>query len=396
MVIKSKIAKGIGKKFLGEGTEKLTKEGIQTLTRLGFTSIDVPTAKVWKVFDDPISNSQMNRLIDFSEEGAYTVQQQILKAVNNNDPNALFELGMSARQLPEGSDPGDILKGVQTEPQKRNIISGLLDDDKTVKDIDQVANELEQAWNKLRKKYPDLPDWNPNKIKAGNSRLMSDQKVYNLAQNFAYGLREAGVPQKEMPYIRTIHKKTNNATNFFADYKEVTKKYPEGRLAFRDILQKLDESATHNTQRLFAVELQTLDKADLKKWYQSLEVPQNWEGHHLNQIKLLSVLTEYLSPSQAVEIFKYIQETHGLFTGASVGNKMAIPKPLHRAVHGEMKTLGLDWMKLNFKDMTIDEIKVFIDTTYAPKMLEIQEYVFDHMMKSKHGTEWEKLQALNK
>ena len=162
---------------------------------------------------------------------------------------------------------------------------------------------------------------------------------------------------------------------FFGDVKEKGK-----RLAIRNVRQKLDETVTTMSSRDLAITLQTIDPKELKTWNRSLQAaPRGWEAHHLNMIKLMSVLTEGLNPEQARNMFTHLGRRHGLYTGNSVFNKVNLPADVHDWVHAEMTKIGLEYRKALFDENTPirERVKYMLD--YVDKMKHIQRFIYKKM-----------------
>ena len=162
---------------------------------------------------------------------------------------------------------------------------------------------------------------------------------------------------------------------FFGDVKEKGK-----RLAIRNVRQKLDETVTTMSSRDLAIVQQTLDPKELKTWNRSLQAaPRGWEAHHLNMIKLMSLLTEGLNPEGARSMFKHLGRRYGLYTGNSVFNKVNLPADVHDWVHAEMTKIGLEYRKALFNENTPIRERVKYMQLYVQKMEHIQRFIYKKM-----------------
>lgn len=162
---------------------------------------------------------------------------------------------------------------------------------------------------------------------------------------------------------------------FFGDVKEKGK-----RLAIRNVRKKLDETVTTMSSRDLAIVQQTLNPKELKTWNRSLQAaPRGWEAHHLNMIKLMSLLTEGLNPEGARSMFKHLGRRYGLYTGNSVFNKVNLPADVHDWVHAEMTKIGLEYRKALFNKNTPIRERVKYMQLYVQKMEHIQRYIYKKM-----------------
>ena len=162
---------------------------------------------------------------------------------------------------------------------------------------------------------------------------------------------------------------------FFGDVKEKGK-----RLAIRNVRKKLDETALTMSSRDLAIAIQTLDPKDLKTWNRSLEAaPRGWEAHHLNMIKLMTVMTEGLPENEMKAFFKHLERRYGLSTGNSVYNKVNLPPDIHDWVHAEMTKIGLEYRKSLFNKKTPIKERLKYMQLYVKKMDHIQRYIYKKM-----------------
>tara|TARA_B100000073_G_scaffold347627_1_gene362601 strand:- start:45 stop:1019 length:975 start_codon:yes stop_codon:yes gene_type:complete len=190
-----------------------------------------------------------------------------------------------------------------------------------------------------------------------------------LYRNYGQAWQKSGRAQKESLYAEL------DGERFFTDVKD--KK--TGRLAIRNVRDKLDESIRTGSARDIAIAEQTLNEADLRRWHRTLKTQRGWEAHHLNMIKLISNIVNGMDLNGRTAIYRHLGRRYNLFTGNSVFNKINLPPDIHDFVHAEMDRIGINYRKINFNKNTPLKKRLKYIKQYAKKMDQLQEFIYKQM-----------------
>lgn len=190
-----------------------------------------------------------------------------------------------------------------------------------------------------------------------------------LYRNYGQAWQQSGRAQKESLYAEL------DGERFFTDVKD--KK--TGRLAIRNVRDKLDESVRTGSARDIAIAEQTYNEADLRTWHRTLKTQRGWEAHHLNMIKLISNIVNGMDLNGRTAIYRHLGRRYNLFTGNSVFNKINLPPDIHDFVHAEMDRIGINYRKINFDKNTPLKTRLKYIKQYAKKMDQLQEYIYKQM-----------------
>jgi len=190
-----------------------------------------------------------------------------------------------------------------------------------------------------------------------------------LYRNYGQAWQKSGRAQKESLYAEL------DGERFFTDVKDKS----TGRLAIRNVRDKLDESIRTGSARDIAIAEQTLNEADLRKWHRTLKTQRGWEAHHLNMIKLISNIVNGMDLNGRTAIYRHLGRRYNLFTGNSVFNKINLPPDIHDFVHAEMDRIGINYRKIKFNKNTPLKKRLKYIKQYAKKMDQLQEFIYKQM-----------------
>ena len=190
-----------------------------------------------------------------------------------------------------------------------------------------------------------------------------------LYRNYGQAWQKSGRAQKESLYAEL------DGERFFTDVKDKS----TGRLAIRNVRDKLDESIRTGSARDIAIAEQTLNEADLRKWHRTLKTQRGWEAHHLNMIKLISNIVNGMDLNGRTAIYRHLGRRYNLFTGNSVFNKINLPPDIHDFVHAEMDRIGINYRKIKFSKNTPLKKRLKYIKQYAKKMDQLQEFIYKQM-----------------
>jgi len=193
-----------------------------------------------------------------------------------------------------------------------------------------------------------------------------------LYRNYQQEWQKTGLPQESSLYAEL------DGERFFGDVKD--KK--TGRLAIRSVSDKLNESIKGTDSRALAIEEQSLDKNQMKKWNSYLKPPKDgetYEAHHLNMIKLISRIVNGLNLEQRTAVYRHLGRRYGLFTGNDPRNKVNLTFSIHKKVHRKMEKIGLQYQKVLFDENTPLKTRMKYIQEYVRKMDEIQQFIYREM-----------------
>jgi len=240
--------------------------------------------------------------------------------------------------------------------QKRGVIS-----------VEQPLVDFENALVADLRKQGVTGEINLQYPKRSEGPLGEKTTVYrNYGQEF---LARTNKPQKESLYA------AKGGERFFTDIKDKS----TGRLAIRELGQKLDEVISQNDWRGIAIAEQTVDPKALKTWNRTLRTERGWEAHHLNMVKLISNIVNGMNLEGRKAVYRHLGRRYNLWTGNSVYNKINLPPDIHDWVHAEMDRIGINYRKIKFDENTPIRKRIKYIKEYAKKMDEIQKYIYKEM-----------------